>query len=265
MGEQQIQEKSCGIYCIENTVNERKYIGLSRDIKRRWNEHTSKLNKHTHPNQYLQSAWDKYGASKFKFYIIELCEEEHLSERECYYIQLYNTLSYENGYNLTIGGENMFIGKAVIYLKDGTIYDFVHEAASDAGVVPLTMITWCRQRHNYMYLQEFEQLSQDEKTYWINFDWEEFDHQKLSKAHSRENLSDDTIKKVSMATSGENNPRALKVYCPQLDEEFNCIKYAADKYGINRGSISSCIKGRLKSAGKHPITGEKLTWELVEK
>ena len=74
-----------------------------------------------------------------------------------------------------------------------------------------------------------------------------------------------TIKKYSVATSGENNPRALQVYCPQLKEVFNCIKYASDKYRVNRGSISLCIKGKLKSAGKHPITGEKLTWELIEK
>lgn len=43
------------------------------------------------------------------------------------------------------------------------------------------------------------------------------------------------------------------------------MKYATDKYGVNRGSISQCIKGKLKSAGKHPITGEKLTWEIIEK
>ena len=84
--------------------------------------------------------------------------------------------------------------------------------------------------------------------------------------HTHEkNLSKETLKKVSESTSGDKNPRAKKVYCPQLDETFDCIKYASDKYGINRGSITSCLKGRLKSAGKHPITGEKLTWELIEK
>lgn len=260
-----MQGKQCGIYCIENTVNKRKYIGMSRDIKRRWSEHKAELNSHTHANQYLQSAWDKYGKSKFIFYIIELCNEENLSERECYYIQYYNTLSHENGYNLTTGGENTSIGKAVINLKDGTIYNFVREAANSAGVAAITMIAWCKQKHNYMYLDEYNALSEEEKVYWENFDWEKTDHQKLSKAHSRENLSKESIKKYSKATSGENNPRALKIYCPQLNEVFNCIKYAADKYGVNRGSISSCIKGKLKSAGKHPITGEKLTWELIGK
>lgn len=260
-----MQEKQCGIYCIENTVNKRKYIGMSRDIKRRWSEHKIELNNHTHANQYLQSAWDKYGKSKFIFYIIELCDEENLSDRECYYIKYYNTLSHESGYNLTTGGENTSVGKPVINLKSGIIYNFVREAANSADVTTTTMITWCKRKHNYMYLNEYNALSKEEKNYWKNYDWGKTDHQKLSEAHSRENLSKETIKKYSVATSGENNPRALQVYCPQLKEVFNCIKYASDKYRVNRGSISLCIKGKLKSAGKHPITGEKLTWELIEK
>lgn len=260
-----MQEKQSGIYCIENIVNKRKYIGLSRNIEQRWLEHKSALNRHVHPNQYLQSSWDKYGSGNFTFYILELCEEEDLSDREQYYIKYYKTLSHEHGYNLTIGGENITAGRPVICLKDRKIFNFVHAAAKEAGVVSLTMIAWCKQKHNYMYLDEYTSLSAAEKEYWRNFNWEEADHQKLSKAHSRENLSQKSIGKYSEITSGERNPRALKVYCPQLNEVFNCIKYAQDKYGINRGSISQCIKGKLKSAGKHPITGEKLTWELIEK
>lgn len=258
-----MREKLCGVYCIENTLNSRKYIGISRDIKRRWSEHKAELKSHTHVNQYLQSSWDKYGKENFKFYIVELCDEELLSERERYYIKFYQTLSHENGYNLTVGGENTSIGKKVISLKDGTIYNFVREAADKAGVVSITMTAWCHQKHNYMFLDEYNSLSQEEKDYWNNFDWEKFDHEKLSNVHSRENLSEETRKKLSAALSGKNNPRALKVYCPQLDETFDCIKDATIKYGVNTGSISSCLRGKLKSAGKHPVTGEKLTWETV--
>ena len=54
-----MQDKICGIYCIENRINNKKYIGMSRDIKNRWSEHKAELNTHTHVNQYLQSSWDK--------------------------------------------------------------------------------------------------------------------------------------------------------------------------------------------------------------
>jgi predicted GIY-YIG superfamily endonuclease len=37
-------KKICGIYCIENLVNSKKYIGQSKDINRRWKEHKNQLN-----------------------------------------------------------------------------------------------------------------------------------------------------------------------------------------------------------------------------
>ena len=38
------EEKICGIYCIENVVNRKKYIGLSADINQRWKQHKVDLN-----------------------------------------------------------------------------------------------------------------------------------------------------------------------------------------------------------------------------
>lgn len=252
--------KLCGIYCIENIKNHKKYIGLSRDIHRRWDEHISELNRNSHTNQYLQRAWNKDGKENFIFNIIEICNEKELSYKERYYINLYKSMSHENGYNLTSGGENNSGGRLIVELKTKHVYGSVREAAKNEGVVPLTMIDWCKKKQNYMYLDEFKLLSNEEKEYWTNFDWDEYKHNKLSQAHSRENLSESAINNYRRSTSGCNNPRAFKVYCPELDEEFECAKYAHDKYGVNVGSISQCIRGKLKSAGIHPITGEKLTW-----
>lgn len=259
-----MKEKLCGIYCIENIINNKKYIGMSRDIKRRWCEHKAELNNSDHDNQYLQRSWNKYGSINFKFYIVELCEEEKLSELECYYIKLYKTLSHENGYNLTVGGENTSIGRLVISLKDGCIFNFVKEAAKRENISPITMTKWCREKRYYMFLDEFNCLSEEEKKYWINFDWKNFIHEKISKAHSRENLSMQTIEKMKRSTHRKNNPRAYSVYCHQLKETFDCVKDASDKYGVCYTSIIQCVNGMLKSAGKHPITGEKLTWEKIK-
>lgn len=60
--------------------------------------------------------------------------------------------------------------------------------------------------------------------------------------------------------TGENHPRCRAVYCYELDEYFWGAKNAQDKYGIYKADIAKCCKGKLKSAGKHPITGEKLHW-----
>lgn len=255
----------CGIYCIENIINNKKYIGLSRDIMRRWLEHYSELNKGNHINAYLQQAWNLYGKDAFKFYIIELCNSEELSNRERYYIHEYHTLSHENGYNLTTGGEHTSHGKCVIRLSDGLIYNLVKDAAANNNVASITMIDWCKKHYKFMYLNDYNNLTEEQKYYYIHFDWDLFNHNKLSNAHSRENLNSDTLKKYSLAMSGKNNPRATPVYSPELNESFWGSKEVYDKYGISRGDISSCINGRLKHAGKHPITGEPLTWQRLEK
>lgn len=94
-----------GIYCIENIITHKKYIGQSINIKDRWSKHKSELNHQTHDNDYLQKAWNKYGENNFKFYIIERCNIEDLNEKEIYYIEYYNTLNRNHGYNLKSGGQ----------------------------------------------------------------------------------------------------------------------------------------------------------------
>ena len=68
-----------GIYCIENKINNKKYIGQSIDIDRRWQEHKNELNRNAHANQYLQNAWNKYDAFNFDFYIIKACKPFYLN------------------------------------------------------------------------------------------------------------------------------------------------------------------------------------------
>lgn len=60
--------------------------------------------------------------------------------------------------------------------------------------------------------------------------------------------------------TGENHPRTRAVYCVELDEVFWGTKEAQDKYGIYKADIAKCCKGKLNHAGKHPVTGERLTW-----
>ena len=53
------KEKICGIYCIENKVNGKKYIGQSIDIYNRWKKHLQNANRGI--NTILYNAIRKYG------------------------------------------------------------------------------------------------------------------------------------------------------------------------------------------------------------
>lgn len=78
----------CGIYCIENIDTHKKYIGQSKNIHKRWALHKWELNNNTHNNDYLQKAWNKYGADHFIFSIVEECDIDKLDELEIYHIKL---------------------------------------------------------------------------------------------------------------------------------------------------------------------------------
>lgn len=91
------------IYKITNLTNQKSYIGLTtRNIKARWGEHIYKASPTA--NQYIDRAINKYGKDNFTIEIIEdNINDEILGKREQYWIKYYDT--YNNGYNLTMGGE----------------------------------------------------------------------------------------------------------------------------------------------------------------
>jgi hypothetical protein len=192
-------DRLCGIYSIENVINHKKYIGQSVDIYSRWKRHTKELADGIHNNQYLQSAWNKYGKDNFTFSIIKQCIKDELDYYEVLYIEQYDTMNRDNGYNLETGGR--------------------------------------KNKH----------------------------------------LSEETLHKISIALSGENNPFYGKthseeslskmrdmVYCPELDRIFDGITIAESELHISKGGISACLSGKQKSAGKHPVTGRPLCWLRVD-
>jgi len=64
---------------------------------------------------------------------------------------------------------------------------------------------------------------------------------------------------------GEDNPTAVSVVCIETNQEFGCLKDAANWCGLKHPSdITNHIKGNKQSAGKHPITHQKLHWKITE-
>lgn len=99
-----------GIYSINNKINNKIYIGSSKNIINRWQkEHLPSLKKNKHYSKHLQRAWNKYGENNFEFKIIEECKKELLVEKEGYWIENYKSWDRKYGYNL-----NRFINNKTI-------------------------------------------------------------------------------------------------------------------------------------------------------
>jgi len=66
--------KVSGIYAIVNKLNNKKYVGSSIDVRKRYRQHYNDLSKNKHVNTHLQNAWNKYGENAFEFSILETCD-----------------------------------------------------------------------------------------------------------------------------------------------------------------------------------------------
>lgn len=90
-----------GVYKITCQVTGKLYVGSTVDFAIRWRAHTGALRRASHKNNYLQRAWDKYGADSFVFEILEQVKyREDLAKREQYWIDATNCLDHTRGYNL---------------------------------------------------------------------------------------------------------------------------------------------------------------------
>lgn len=95
------------IYKIINKINGKVYIGQTvSSLNIRWNGHVSSW-RNNGKCQALYSAFDKYGIENFEMQEIEQCDIGQLNEREKYWIKQYD--SYNNGYNITLGGDGHHI------------------------------------------------------------------------------------------------------------------------------------------------------------
>jgi len=106
------------IYSVICTITKQRYIGLTtQTLAKRWKEHITEAKKN--PSTKLHRAIAKYGSHNFNIRVIEEdIQLDKLSEREQYWIEEFDT--FNNGYNLTTGGET-----------SKTIHEDVKEKISD--------------------------------------------------------------------------------------------------------------------------------------
>lgn len=201
-----------GIYCIENLINNKKYIGQTKDIYDRWKTHLWQLRNNRHQNKYLQNSWNKYTEENFKFSIIEHCDVLDLNKLEIFYIKKLNTFYKENGYNLTYGGE-------------GTTGHIL----SDESKIKIGLA------------QKGKEISQEHRnTLSLQFSGEGNPFYGIEHTDkTKKILSEKRI--LNGLSKGANNIKAKKVFCNGVI--FDYAQACADFYKIKSCTLRSWIRG----------------------
>lgn len=215
----------CGIYCIENKETHKKYIGQSINIYYRWSKHKGELNNHIHDNDYLQKAWDKYGQECFDFYILEECDVKDLDTKEIYYINYYDTLNHDKGYNLKYGGQDGVVGE----YGNNKRKQSLKKAYQNPDLIELRRNAALKQWSNPDI--KIKIMGQNNVMY--------------GKTHSEE-----ARKKISEAQKGRISPQrnTTPVLCVELNKFFSCSAEAKKELNINSSILEVC-KGKRKTAG----------------
>lgn len=120
---------SCGIYIYTNKINNKKYVGQSRNLEKRIYEHERRAFKEEDDeyNSLIHKAFRKYGLKNFLIEVF-LIEEEFLNIRETELIKELNSVS-PNGYNITFGGNFSSIPQSLSFEKVNEIKRLLKETS----------------------------------------------------------------------------------------------------------------------------------------
>lgn len=239
-----------GIYMIINLINNKKYIGSSKNIYSRIAKHRSLLRKNKHYNKKFQNSWNKYNEEFFKYVILEYCEEYDLLIKEQYYINILNpelniTLSVERNVlskesrklqsetrkKRIKSGEIEIFGKEIHqydlngkYIKS---YKFIKQACIDNNIHQSSICRFLNGTYkkggNYLWSLEYKK--------YLN----------------------PYIKHKKPSLKLNKKVQVLNYYTKELVYEFNSLQECAKFFNCHNPSISYAIKVKQKFYKKYLI------------
>lgn len=247
--------KKYTIYIHKNKINGKIYVGqTSQKPEKRWENGNGYKT-----SSRFYNAIQKYGWNNFEHIILftNLTLEE-ANEKEAMLIELFQSHNDEFGYNIQTGGHN-----------------FSHSEETKKKIGQSNSIALKGKKHS----EEFKKLM-SEKFVGENNPFYGKTHtketkQKISEARKGKcagvehpmygkTHTEESIKKISKNRQGKGGK---KVMCINTSEIFDCMMDAARWCGLkNSSSIGQICNGvgKQKTAGKHPITKEKLQWKFIE-
>lgn len=208
------------IYKIVNDINNKIYIGqTSRDIDIRFNEHCTEIKGHSK----LHHAIQKYGRNHFQIEEIEQVPIDKLDEREKYWIKYYNSTNDDRGYNISLGGKGNFATRdysQIVIIENNIVFDSKEQLAR-----LMSQVTSWSLRYLKSILTKIIDTDKDFLGYHLKSCFLPIEQV------SDENIQIDWIKTLNIQHQG------TKIYCVELDKEFETIGQAA-KFCVNNNLSS---------------------------
>jgi group I intron endonuclease len=194
------------IYIVTNKTNDKQYVGISKGLERRWNEHLSANGS----APALHAAVKKYGKDAFVFsHICDAFDFAAACDLERLLIQQHNTKS-PYGYNLTDGGEGV-VGRSMT--------DEDKEVRRKAGIVfaaslsPEERSVKFGTKGRKLTLEQIEKIRESNKGKNLGKRPTEEARAKMSAAHKtriRKPMSEETKEKIRQALLGRKMPESEK-------------------------------------------------------
>lgn len=198
------------IYCFENIINNKRYVGQAINLNVRIRNHKGELKKNKSDCKVLQNAYNKYGLDNFRIWIVEECEVWELDNREIFWIKELNSHKTEHGYNISWGGSAPMRGLKHSQESRNKIskYGRLYHHVSEEG------------RHNISIAN----------TGYIPS--EETREKMAESAKHRPPRSKESLKLSSLIISGENNPNYGKLRSKEvrykISESHKGMKYSEE-------------------------------------
>jgi group I intron endonuclease len=195
------------VYIVTNKANGKQYVGIAKDLKRRWRQHISANGS----APALHAAMKKYGKDGFIFsHICDAFDFEAACDLERMLIQQHNTKS-PYGYNLTDGGDGV-VGRALTQEEIQHRREFMLSySASMTAEERSAKFGWAKGRK--WTPEQIEQISASNKGKNSGKRPSEEVRVKMSAAHKarpRKPMSDETKEKIRQSLLGRKMPEAEK-------------------------------------------------------
>lgn len=219
-----VEDLCYSVYCFTNKLNNKKYVGLTCNVQRRYNQHKNTTSRAV----VFCLAIKKYGFENFEFLILKenlSLKDAKLFERQ--FIKDLNSI-VPYGYNRTEGGDS----------------SVKHTAETIKKIVEKTKVWRMNNSHPMQgkkHSEESKKLMKESASKRTDRVFGE-SHWNFGMKHK-----ESTKQKMSSKQSLGNNGNAKKVIDLNTNIIYSCVNEAKVIYGISHSFVSMLCSGKRKS------------------